>query len=261
MIHTIWIGPLEMDKYHEYNLISIYRVYGIKPTLWVHDHEVSNTVSKLADVREIPSDIIDTIKGLKCSGGYSNNITDDLKAVLSMTDYIRYVILYTYGGIYFDMDGISNNHIMDIPGAAECNIIMGTYSYGAVNGAVIYVNDKHNPHIGSMAEKFIEMMNSDPNKKVPWAGTGPDLLTQYVKDNRDSMNIIVMSHRSFYIHNWETHETARIFAEGGYSNEDLKDVYYLHLWGSQNCKLLKMIDDEYVKTHDNLYTAIARKVL
>lgn len=255
-VHTVWIGPAVMDKYHEYNLISIKNIYGIKPTLWVYNYIPTNIINDLADVKEIPDVIINNIKNVRCTGGYSDYASDEIKAILTMTDYIRYYVLYLYGGIYFDMDGISYKSITNIPNSDTYDIILGKYWDGTCNGAVMYVKESFNPHMNALMTEFINMISGQ--SRVQWSSTGPGLITRYINTNHNKMNVLVMPRQAFYIYEWVEDETRKIFEEGGCKSSDLEQIYYLHLWSSANGKLLATIDDNYVTTHNSLYTIIAK---
>lgn len=241
-----------MDKYHEYHLRSIKNVYGIKPTLWVYNYDTPKIISEIADVQQIPDVIMNNISDVRCVG-------DNIRNILTMTDYVRYYVLYMHGGIYFDMDGISYKSILEIPNVDIYDIVVGKYKCGTVNGAVMYVKNPFNSHMHSLMTMFIKIMSN--HKQMPWALTGPTLITHYTNVNYNNMNMLIMPHQAFYIYEWQPENTAKIFAEGGCKDSDLEQIYFLHLWSSDNSELLKTIDDDYIKNSNNLYTTIARGVI
>ena len=250
-IHNIWIGPAKMRRVGEIMLKSVYGVYNIKPTLWVYNYVPDSHINDIAEVRDVPHDLLLMLNGIE-------------DKIATKSDFARYYLLKEYGGLYFDTDGICNKSILplineyDVIVGKWCEEIPGGNNTNIYNGAVVYTSTPNNNHIINLLNKCIETIiryNNNPG----WGVTGPELITDYIKNNSDVSSIYKAPIEAFYKYEWRDGEWQKWF--GNYTEDDLNGIYYAHLWGKMSQVVLDVIDDEYIIKNDNLYTAIAKRYL
>ncbi|XP_054779552.1 uncharacterized protein LOC129287426 [Prosopis cineraria] len=118
----------------------------------------------------------------------------------NLSNLIRLVVLYKYGGIYLDTDFII---LKPFKGLRNC---IGAQSMGSVskqwtrlNNAVL-VFDKNHPLLSQFIEEFA--LNFDGNK---WGYNGPYLVSRVVervKEEEDGLNLTVLPPMAFYPVDW-----------------------------------------------------------
>ncbi|MBA0787359.1 hypothetical protein Gotri_025407, partial [Gossypium trilobum] len=113
----------------------------------------------------------------------------------NLSNLLRLVLLYKYGGVYIDTDVIvlkSFNNLSNVIGAQSMNIETKTWS--RLNNAVL-VFDKHHPLLYKFIQEFA--LTFDGNK---WGHNGPYLVSRVVGrvTNRPGFNFTVLPPPAFY---------------------------------------------------------------
>jgi mannosyltransferase OCH1-like enzyme len=242
MIHELWIGPKPIRKYQYYNLLSVNKVYGIKPTLWIKNYTPTNDIIDICDVKDIPSSFL-------------NSVNNAHPAIQS--DYARLVILYMYGGVYLDTDILCCKPITKLTYGNNFTICRQSVDPKiAFCNAFMYVNHISNKHVYNL---FIETHNTIQQRgiNVAWGDTGPVILSKYMMSNMYEKlgDVDIIDKNSFYKYDWTQ------WQEWFKDNELTDDMYGMHLWAYLSGSFLDAIDDNYVMNNDNLYTREVRKII
>ena len=139
------------------------------------------------------------------------------------TDYLRYLLLYTFGGIYLDTDILLRHSVTHIRNSATRE------DEQFVNGAFLAF-DRHSPvmlyclnHIPAVYEAFI------------WNTIGPNLLTQASKIKHNEFanwELNVLNREAFYDINWDSIGglITATHSDSEYNRRDGVNLGY-HLWG------------------------------
>ncbi|XP_012091564.1 uncharacterized protein At4g19900 [Jatropha curcas] len=123
----------------------------------------------------------------------------DVSIGQNLSNLLRLVLLYKFGGIYLDTDFVvlkSLNKLRNCIGAQ--NIDIGTGNWSRLNNAVLIFDKKH-PLVFKFIEEFA--LTFDGNK---WGHNGPYLVSRVVSrvDGRPGFNFTVLPPSAFYPVNW-----------------------------------------------------------
>ncbi|MBA0627762.1 hypothetical protein Godav_022571, partial [Gossypium davidsonii] len=157
----------------------------------------------------------------------------------NLSNLLRLVLLYKYGGVYIDTDVIvlkSFNNLSNVIGAQSMNIETKTWS--RLNNAVL-VFDKHHPLLYKFIQEFA--LTFDGNK---WGHNGPYLVSRVVGrvTNRPGFNFTVLPPPAFYPVDWSRIRSLfrgpnnRI--QSDWLRRKLEQIrrqsYAVHLWNRQS---------------------------
>ncbi|MGN1124998.1 MAG: glycosyltransferase [Candidatus Gastranaerophilaceae bacterium] len=136
----------------------------------------------------------------------------DRKMWAFVSDYIRCIVLYNYGGIYLDTDITIKK---DFEPLLKCDVFVGEESVGVVNASVIGSVKGH--------PIFADMLNFYQNYIYDtYLATIPDIMTKIISDNLYD-NITILPKEYFYPYPYK----------GTYSPECIKgNTYTVHWWNA-----------------------------
>lgn len=157
----------------------------------------------------------------------------------NLSNLLRLVLLYKYGGVYIDTDVIvlkSFNNLRNVIGAQSMNIETKTWS--RLNNAVL-VFDKHHPLLYKFLQEFA--LTFDGNK---WGHNGPYLVSRVVGrvTNRPGFNFTVLPPPAFYPVDWSRIRSLFREPNNRIQSEWLRrkleqiqrESYAVHLWNRQS---------------------------
>jgi len=248
MIHFIWLGPDEF-RYADYLAIrTAQKVYKEVPYLWVDDTVPENEWLAKArgySVRQlIPGDWQRfVVIGKKQSASQSSN-------------YLRYCLLYRFGGLYLDTDTLCIKSIFDFD---LQGLVVGrddVVKRWPLCTAIMYVKKCHNPDVKVLLRRCIDILE-ESGGDVKWGTTGPRLLSA-VLPTSDNLHTLLPK-ECFYFYGYP--EWQELFED----NPIDERMYVLHYWGKYardpECMGLDCITPEYIRTSNSLYAKVVRKVL
>ena len=165
----------------------------------------------------------------------------DIPLPQNLSNLIRLVILYKYGGIYVDADFIMIKPfkgLRNVIGAQKENLV---YKNWTLNTAVL-VFDKSHPLLLRFIEEFAVNFNGSK-----WGHNGPYLVTRVVEkvQEEDDLNLTVLPQRAFYPVNWtaigEWFQKPKNKDELRWVRDRLMELrgqtYGVHLWNKVSGKL------------------------
>lgn len=161
-------------------------------------------------------------------------------------DTVRYMILYTYGGIYADFDTECLKPIDELIENKECFFSLEPFESAHINNKDIQLStaimgsikgcDFMNKVLFDIFDNFKKLEFTDVHQKVMdvVSSTGPLMLTNVFEkySNKDLISIIPHSHLAFFHH----HETMRYISNHLSDDEvevlekKLKDAYAVHYY-------------------------------
>lgn len=243
MVHFIWFGPRSLDCAEYLAIKTAAEVYNISPNLWTHDVPRNEWLDKIEEVA-----VHHQIKDRWLA------VTDMLPMYVHKTDYLRYQLLYEYGGLYLDLDTLCIKSILDLN---LSGVVLGyepsrSARPGRANGAVLSVDHPQHPAILAMLDRTFAIIER-VLKPSRWNQMGPKIVNPVVNGRDDCT---VLPKECFYFHgHWEWRE---IFKD----NPIDERMYVLHWWGKNSLRFVRdLVTPEYVDTSDSLYAKVVRKVL
>ncbi|KAI3434068.1 Gb3_synth domain-containing protein [Psidium guajava] len=160
----------------------------------------------------------------------------------NLSNLLRLVLLYKFGGVYIDTDVIvlkSLSQLRNVIGAQTLDLETGNWS--RLNNAVL-VFDKSHPLIFKFIEEFA--LTFDGNK---WGHNGPYLVSRVVSrvSGRPGYNFTVLPPPAFYPVDWSRIQSLFRGPRGhlhskwlhGKLRHIVKQSYAVHLWNKQSRKL------------------------
>ena len=177
-------------------------------------------------------------------------IEDSKYSVSHLSDLLRYLILYNFGGTYLDLDALV---IKPLPNLTN---FLGRESYEYLNSAVLRFQ-KHHP----ILVKFLQYLKSNFNGQ-DWGANGPKLVTKVMQEfcrtpelsqmtTDTCLGIHVFDPQAFYPVPWKNWKDLYQTELG----HNLTDSYSVHLWGrhSSHMQLEDLPEDAAIiklaKTH------------
>lgn len=242
MIHEIWIGPKKMGRYQYYNLLSVSKMCGIKPTLWIRNYKPTNDIIDICDVKEIPPAL-------------ATNVDKAHPAIQS--DYIRLLLLYMYGGLYLDTDIILCKPINRLINGNNFTVCRQSLDVRiAFCNAFMCVNHKSNKHLYNLFNNTHETIRSR-GVNVAWGDTGPVILSKYMESNicKELGGYDILDKNVLYKYDWTE------WKEWFNDHELTPDMYGIHLWAYLSGTFIDTINDDYIEKNNNLYTKCVRMIL
>jgi hypothetical protein len=217
---------------------------------------------------------------------------EDFRAFLSKalpnekSDFFRYLVLYCYGGIYFDFDCLV---IRDLDPLLNCDFFLGVeeYSRNDLNGAVLG-SVKRNPLLAAALKKTSYIFQHSETPRG-WGCVGPTLLTDmlypktllgkavmkiFYYHDRLKSNILLnnvwiakllnMVNRNkwcrsqiypksfFYFYSYQ--EWQKIF----HPDKLRLNIFLIHLWGKFSHDFTRDMDETYFKNSKSVYAFFAK---
>ena len=191
-------------------------------TKLVEEFSVQRVYFASTDIERLAAraDSDDTLRTLK-----SRQVKSGAYYYSHVTDFMRYCLLYVFGGVYLDTDIL----LLKSP-RGLCN--MCRESEGVVNGAFLAFPARH-----AFVKRCLEKFRTAYDTKC-WGCVGPLLITSTMREFKDTVNIC--GEDAFYkIHysNWKSMYNEPV------SDEVFHDprVYGYHLWNKLSHGRVKMV--------------------
>ena len=182
-IHFIWLGPNPLGQCEYIAIKSAFNVYQIRVWLWTYNlNDKDVWLDRLKDYIEMKSLDDQWISRM-----------NKLPSPVKMSDYLRYCILYEYGGLYLDTDTLSVRSIFNILDLTDS--VNAARDSHPVNNAIIFVGRPHDPVMNRILNQGIDLIDNHATSLSSYATLGPDLLTEYV-DRFDDLHLV--DSRYFY---------------------------------------------------------------
>jgi len=203
-------------------------VHQCRPTLWT-DGKIPKTrwydkISKIADIITFDKKYLNTFES------YWG---------INKMDYLRYCLMYDYGGLWLDLDTLC---VKPFHSNFPLNkLVVGMQDENRCNGAIMYASNIQNEDVEKLRNRCIAKSDTTGGHGV----LGPELITQYSIDE-PTQDMIICPQEYFYKYNWKQFD--KIYGDGELTN----DVFVIHLWGS--LKPTKDIITRELLEQDNYYT-------
>ncbi|KAI3819081.1 hypothetical protein L1987_12904 [Smallanthus sonchifolius] len=184
------------------------------------------------------------------AGSWFDNITNgshdpgEIPFAQNLSNLIRLVVLYKFGGVYLDTDFIPLNDFSGLRNSIGAQSANRFGNWTRLNNAVL-IFDKNHPLLYSFIEEFALTFNGNR-----WGFNGPYLVSRVVK--RGGSNLSVLAPAAFYPVRWSriggllrrpVKEGERRWVEA--KVVQLKESSYgVHLWNKQSRRL--RIEEESV---------------
>ena len=143
MVHFIWFGPRPLD-YAEYLAVkTAAEVYHTSPNLWTDSVPRNEWLERIEDFaihRQM--------------GDRWLVVTHRLPMYVHKTDYMRYQLLYEYGGLYLDLDTLCIKSILslDLSGVVLGYEPSPNTKPEPLNSAVLFVDQPEHAAIRALLE-------------------------------------------------------------------------------------------------------------
>jgi len=118
--------------------------------------------------------------------------------MISRVDFGRYVVLYLYGGGYFDVDMKPLNSLRTTPGLDTSTFIISEDTYpqnllGGINNAIIFCTPKN-----SVMKKIVDHVISDSRTSADFSmketyvvnTTGPTMIQAQIKEHKNEVTVL-----------------------------------------------------------------------
>lgn len=234
MIHFLWLGSRVMSLAEYVAIATAGQVNSVRPILWIDSEVVSNNwlqeIQKIADVRLLDVNILGGCK---------------LLSLYHKIDYIRYHIMWEYGGLFLDLDTVSVKPFAEIINDSE--FILGYEDVRFVCSAVMYTAGPHQVDIGKLKARCISAMGEV--SAADNGALGPKLITTYLEEESNTCAVVARS--AFYHYKWDEQE--KIFED----NELRDDMYIIHWWSFRQDRRAE-ITREYIANSNSLYAKAVR---
>ena len=130
-IHFVWLGPTPFLYINYLAIRTAFEVYKVKPYLWVDSsvpiNEWYSQIGKYAIIKSLSSDDAEFIANTR------------IQPRSFISNYLRYKILYEFGGLYLDTDTICVKSIFDLDLKGVTAARENPAENAPINNAVIYV--------------------------------------------------------------------------------------------------------------------------
>eukprot|EP01083_Nonionella_stella_P060918 158861_1 len=149
LIHFVWISNSinndnEMDDQHTHNINTFYKIYSPdawKIIVWTN-RNARHVFCNKNDIDSSDIELCNLLANETLSDAYGMNVV--MKA-----DILRYMILYKFGGVYFDSDFVALRDLTDIikqnidkHGLIVCNEDYGAHAYLSNGFFIAYAKNK-----------------------------------------------------------------------------------------------------------------------
>lgn len=242
MIHFIWFGPRALG-YPEYLAVkTAAKVYNTTPNLWTDSVPKNEWLERVGEFT-VQHQVKD--KWL--------TVTDILE-VVHKTDYLRYQLLYEYGGLYLDFDTLCVKSVFDLN---LKGLVIGyepspESKPDRVNGAVMFVDHPQYPAVAELLNKAFIVIEETWGV-LKWNQLGPQVLSEVVR-GREDCTVLPRE----YLHFYSYVDRQKIFEDNPIDDR----MYAIHYWGKQSMDFVReTVTPEYIQTSDSLYAKVVRKVL
>jgi len=244
MIHFIWIGGADFLYPHYLAMKTANTVYNVRPYLWtdgsIPSGEWIEKVTGFAVVKSIRE------KWMK--------IVNKQENISARSNYIRYRLLFQYGGLYLDMDTLCLRSLFEntdnLPGVV---VAWQDDEMSLLNGAIMYVEERYNPDIAQMITYVPRLFK----QQTKHGETGPSTVTKFLRRTHERNTLL--QRNVLYPFEWQ--EWEQIFHEG-----DIPNSSVLHWWAqashaSSHRLARRLVTPEYIKESDSVYAKAVRAVL
>ena len=158
IFHCFWFG--ELNEKHLYSILSCYyfNIYNNlknKIILWLQNNTPNNynkEIYKYAEIKEFK--LIDEI----INTNFMNNYKIISKTILSYySDLVRYILLYNYGGVWFDLDVLFLRSFDPLFNEYKNNICVYQWENENYPNGAIYISLEKNSNV--MKNNIIYILN------------------------------------------------------------------------------------------------------
>ncbi|XP_045604060.1 lactosylceramide 4-alpha-galactosyltransferase isoform X2 [Procambarus clarkii] len=169
--------------------------------------------TRFSNLRIFHLNLTQAFHGSRLEGWYTRRKWEDSQWPLShLTDGIRWLLLWKYGGVYLDLDALVLRSLAHLPNCAARE------SERYVAAGVLKFTRAH-PLLRACLNHFARHFNGHV-----WGANGPELLTQvlidrwdwrrYVQDDPDLANELLNDPQVYTLHTWNFHTRyARVLLE------------------------------------------------
>jgi tetratricopeptide (TPR) repeat protein len=172
-------------------------------------------------------------------------------------EIVRLIAMNELGGVYLDLDTLTTKPYVDLLGVDFCMGVQpaGWNSAAGLTDAVLIGQPQ--AEFSTEWLKWYDSFRSIGHDGL-WdqhALKVPTLLSQQAPES-----IRVLSDRAFSAPVWYMTKPVILSEDGQKFRESLQESYCLRLWGDYNSKLLRGIDEEFVRSSRSIYADYARRI-
>lgn len=180
-----------------------------------------------------------------------SRISCSLGRLARQSDFLRYSILYRYGGLYLDTDTICVKSIVDLPTAGL--VIGEETAEGLLNNAIMYAPTAGDPVMGEILNACMAKIRDGSYNKA-LCSLGPYLLNEVLSETSEGITKLPMRFFSYYPWNqW------RRWLEDSPIHPD---IHVAHWYRSIDGNIIdKLLTPGYIKNTQSLIAKCARKGL
>lgn len=243
-IHFIWFGPRALGYAELLAVKTATRVYGVKPRLWVDDATPENVwLERMRQYTEHERIPVEWLEVAYTTRLYPHRV-----------DYLRYQLLYDFGGLCLDMDTLCVKSLFDL--SLDSLVVSQEPAPNPnrspnLNGAIMYAAQKHHLFVTELLERSIDILKSQVILR--WPDLGPGLIRKVLGGKAGYMKLPPECCHPYSFTEW-----SKIFVD----NPIDERMYVLHYWGKKAWKFVRRtVTPAYVKTSDSLYAKVVKEVL
>lgn len=176
-------------------------------------------------------------------------VSSTLRRLAMQSDYLRYLILYHFGGLYLDTDTVS---VRDIRKLADGRLLIGEeLRNGFLNPCVMYAPKKHDPTLAAIIRECNRRIDDLETTEMDKLSLGPrlvnDLLTNRPQDFRR------IDKKAFHYYSWN--DWIKWFRHGPVYPE----IYVLHWFNSWSGDYVKRtVTPEFIKNSGSIFARCVR---